>query len=71
MYIYMYIYIYIYIYIYRNVRPYYPHWQYTDLFIFRFVLIRNEINYKIEIYVEKQHTVFKKQLSINNFLDIN
>ena len=20
----------------RNVRPYYPHWQYTDLFIFRF-----------------------------------
>ena len=21
----------------RNVRPYYPYWQYTDLFIFRFV----------------------------------
>ena len=21
----------------RNVRPYYPHWQYTDLFIFQFV----------------------------------
>ena len=42
------IYIYIYIYIYtiyirranaRNVRPHYPHWQYTDLFIFRFVSI--------------------------------
>ena len=23
----------------RNVRPYYPYWQYTDLFIFRFVYI--------------------------------
>ena len=25
----------------RNVRPYYPYWQYTDLFIFRYIYIHN------------------------------
>ena len=25
----------------RNVRLYYPYWQYTDLFIFRFVLFES------------------------------
>ena len=29
----------------RNVRPYYPHWQYTDLFIFRFAFMK-KVGYK-------------------------
>ena len=37
----------------RNVRLYYPYWQYTDLFIFRFVVkIHVHAVYCISLYID-------------------
>ena len=53
----------------RNVRPHYPYWQYTDLFVFRFVsllCLRSTLRLKLQYVSISRHNV----LCVNtNMLD--